>query len=200
MRDKTSRECSAARSSDCRFRAVGGGENDGAEGGFCAVKPAAGDERVGDHAAAARGGARRSRLPLLVRRRISVRRARGEFLESFEVFGRGHWYGTLHSEVAPRLAEGKWVVLEIDVQGADAVVRQFPDAATFFLRPSSAEELERRLRARGTESAAAIARRLETARRELSQADRYEHQIINDDIERAVTEMCRALDQLTTDH
>lgn len=128
------------------------------------------------------------------------RRARGEFLESFEVFGRGHWYGTLHSEVAPRLAEGKWVVLEIDVQGADAVVRQFPDAATFFLRPSSAEELERRLRARGTESAAAIARRLETARRELSQADRYEHQIINDDIERAVTEMCRALDQLTTDH
>ena len=126
------------------------------------------------------------------------RRAQGDFLESFEVFGRGHWYGTLLSEVTPRLAEGKWVVLEIDVQGADAVVRQFPDAVTFFVRPGSSAELERRLRARGTESAEAIVRRLETARRELTQADRYQNQIINDDIERAVTQMCGILDQLAT--
>jgi guanylate kinase len=124
------------------------------------------------------------------------RRERGDFLESFEVFGRGHWYGTLWSEVTPRLNEGKWVVLEIDVQGADAVVGQFPEAATFFVRPASPEELERRLRARGTESADAIARRLETARRELTQADRYRYQIINDDIERAVRDMCGVLDQL----
>jgi guanylate kinase len=128
------------------------------------------------------------------------RRERGDFLESFEVFGRGHWYGTLLAEVAPRLDEGKWVVLEIDVQGADAVVRQFPEAATFFVRPGSPEELERRLRARGTESPDAIARRLETARRELVQADRYQHQIINDDIERAVSQMCAILDQLATNH
>ena len=67
---------------------------------------------------------------------FQTRRANGEFLECFEVFGRGHWYGTLHDEVTPRLAEGKWVVLEIDVQGADAVVAQFPDAVTFFVRPS----------------------------------------------------------------
>jgi guanylate kinase len=127
---------------------------------------------------------------------FQARRARGEFLECFEVFGRGHWYGTLHSEVAPRLAEGKWVVLEIDVQGAEAVLAQFPDAVTFFVRPSSPEQLERRLRARGTESPEAIARRLETARRELSQADRYQHQIINDNIEQAVTKMCRVLDQI----
>lgn len=125
------------------------------------------------------------------------RRERGDFLESFEVFGRGHWYGTLWSEVTPRLIEGKWVVLEIDVQGADAVVGQFPEAATFFVRPASPAELERRLRARGTESADAIARRLETARRELTQADRYQYQIVNDDIERAVTEMCHILEQLT---
>jgi guanylate kinase len=125
-----------------------------------------------------------------------ARRQRGEFLECFEVFGRGHWYGSLHAEVTPRLADGKWVVLEIDVQGAEAVRRQYPDAVTFFVRPSSPEELERRLRARATESDEAIRRRLETARRELTQADRYHHQIINDDIERAVREMCSVLDEL----
>src|SRR5262245_2612027 len=55
---------------------------------------------------------------LLSPEELQNRRERGDFLESFEVFGRGHWYGTLFSEVTPRLAQGKWVVLEIDVQGA----------------------------------------------------------------------------------
>jgi guanylate kinase len=82
---------------------------------------------------------------------FAARRARGEFLESFEVFGRGHWYGTLQSEVAPRLAAGKWVVLEIDVEGTLAVLRTYADAVTIFLRPESVAELERRLVARGTE-------------------------------------------------
>jgi len=64
---------------------------------------------------------------------------------------RGFWqrtlYGTLKSEVGTGLTSGKWVVLEIDVRGAQAVMRQFPDAVTIFLRPSSQDELERRLRA-----------------------------------------------------
>lgn len=120
------------------------------------------------------------------------RRERGEFLESFQVFG-GHWYGTLASEVTPSLKAGKWVVLEIDVQGARCVTRRFPDALTIFLRPSSLEELQRRLRLRGTESEAAIQRRLARAQEELAQADWYAYQVINDDVDQAVAEIVQIL-------
>ena len=80
------------------------------------------------------------------------RRTAGEFLECCEVFGRGHWYGTLSGEVSPSLAAGKSIVLEIDVKGTLAVLEAYPDAITIFVHPSSSEELERRLRGRGTES------------------------------------------------
>ena len=118
------------------------------------------------------------------------RRLAGEFLECFEVFSRGHWYGTLHSEVTPSLQAGKSIVLEIDVQGALAVLESYPQAITIFVRPSSPEELERRLRGRGTDSEEAIRRRLEVARRELECADSYQHQVTNDDVDRAVQEIC----------
>ena len=88
------------------------------------------------------------------------RRRHGEFLECAEVFNRGSWYGTLTDEVAPRLAAGKWVVLEIDAQGTLAVLQRYPDAVTIFVQPETLEELERRLRKRGTESEAALQRRL----------------------------------------
>ena len=80
------------------------------------------------------------------------------------------------------LAQGKWVILEIDVDGAGEVLRQFPEAVTIFIRPDSVEELERRLRARGTESEDAIQRRLAVARRELQLADQYEYQVVNDTV------------------
>jgi guanylate kinase len=121
------------------------------------------------------------------------RREAGEFLESIEVFGRGDFYGTLRSEVASGLAAGKWVVLEIDVQGAMAVVRSHPDAVTVFLHPGSMEELERRLRGRGTESEESIQRRLDVARRELQLADRYRRQVVNDSIDQAAREICDIL-------
>ncbi|MGE0606103.1 MAG: guanylate kinase [Pirellulales bacterium] len=116
-------------------------------------------------------------------------RQSGEFLECFEVFGRGDWYGTPRREVAPRLAAGKWVVLEIDVHGMQAVLGEYPNAETFFVHPGSMAELERRLRDRRTENEAAIQRRLEAARRELASAGLYRHQIVNDDVERAVREI-----------
>ena len=121
------------------------------------------------------------------------RRLAGEFLECFEVFRSGDWYGTLQSEVAPRLSEGKWVVLEIDVQGTLAVLEHYPDAVTIFIEPRSIEELERRLRLRGTETEAALNRRLETARRELEQAHLYRHRVMNDDLDRAVVRLCEIL-------
>jgi guanylate kinase len=117
------------------------------------------------------------------------RRAASEFLECCEVFGRGHWYGTLLAELRPSRDDQKWVVLDIDVDGAEKVRRQIPNVLTIFLRPSSLEELDRRLRARGTESEEAIARRLEVARRELARADHYRFQVVNDVVDRAVDEI-----------
>jgi len=114
------------------------------------------------------------------------RRRRGDFLECVEVFGRGHWYGTLESEVASSLEAGKWVILEIDVQGALAVMERYPEAITIFLRPPSLEVLEERLRCRHTETEEAIQKRLAEARRELALADKYRHQVINEEVDRAV--------------
>jgi guanylate kinase len=127
---------------------------------------------------------------------FAARRERGEFLECFEVFGRGYWYGTLESEVAPRLAAGKWVVLEIDVDGTLAVLEKYPGAVTLFVRPDSIEELERRLRLRGTESEAAIQRRLEVARRELGFVDRYRYVVINRSVSQAVDDILQILKSL----
>lgn len=122
-------------------------------------------------------------------------RTGGQFIECFEVFGRGCWYGTPRSEVTPSLDAGKWVVLEIDVHGAQAVVEQFADAITIFLRPKSREELERRLRGRDTETEEAIQRRLAQADHELAMAERYRYQVINDDLDQAVQDICRILAQ-----
>ncbi len=122
---------------------------------------------------------------------FAARRAAGDFLECKEYAG--NWYGTLQSQVTAGLAEGKWVLLEIDVEGTMAVLEKHPDALTIFVHSGSVEELERRLRARKTESEEALARRLETARRELAQKDRYRYQIINRDVPQAVREVCDIL-------
>src|SRR4029434_560434 len=84
----------------------------------------------------------------------------------------------------------------IDVDGAEKVRGRFPDVPTIFLRPSSDEELERRLRARGTESEEAIQRRLEVARRELARADQYKFQVVNDTVDRAVGQITEILTEL----
>ncbi len=118
------------------------------------------------------------------------RRDADDFLEWKEVFGQGHLYGTLRNETAAGLATGKWVVLEIDVEGARMVLEQHPEAITIFLHPGSMEELEQRLRQRGTESEESILRRLEVAGREMSCRDRYEYEVVNDTVDRAVQEIC----------
>jgi guanylate kinase len=121
------------------------------------------------------------------------RREKGEFLESKEVFARGDYYGTLRSETASGLSRGKWVILEIDVEGALAVLEQEPTAITIFLHPGSMAELERRLRSRGTDSEPSIQRRLEVARREMAALDRYRYEVVNDTVDRAVQEICEIL-------
>jgi len=117
------------------------------------------------------------------------RRSAGEILECAEVHGAGYWYGTLKSEVQRAHEQGAWAFLEIDVAGALSVMQEYPDSVTIFLKTSSDEEYERRLRARGTESEEVIQRRLETARNEVKFADRYGYQVTNDDLEQAVREI-----------
>jgi guanylate kinase len=129
----------------------------------------------------------------LTNEEFSNRHKAGDFLECMEVFGRGHWYGTLWSEVRPSLEEGKWVILEIDVEGAQDVFDKFQNLVSIFIRPESLEELEHRLRSRGTENEAAVQRRLSVAQRELKLADRYEYQVVNDTVEQAVVEICTIL-------
>jgi len=127
----------------------------------------------------------------LTREQFAERQAAGDFLECKEYAG--NWYGTLQSQVATGLAEGKWVLLEIDVEGTMAVLQKHPEALTIFVHSGSVEELERRLRARGTESEEALARRLATAKRELAQKDRYRYQVINLDVPTAVNEVIEIL-------
>jgi guanylate kinase len=121
-------------------------------------------------------------------------RQAGEFLECFEVFGRGHWYGTLLSEVTPSGQDQKWVILDIDVDGAARVRELFPGVLSIFLHPGSERELERRLRARGTESEESIERRLEVARRELARAGEYQNIVTNDSLDEAVEDICEILE------
>jgi guanylate kinase len=115
---------------------------------------------------------------------------RGAFLEWAEVHGQ--CYGTLRSEVDGPRARGEGVILDIDVQGAAQVRAQCPGSLSVFLRTSSPEEYERRLRRRGTEDEAAIARRLVTAAHELERIGEYDHVVINDDLDAAVARL-RAL-------
>ena len=121
------------------------------------------------------------------------KRLAGEFLEWFEVFGTGTWYGTPRKPVAEGLAAGRWVVLEIDVKGANKVKEEYPEALTFFIAPKHIDVLAERLRARGTESEEAIQRRLATAMEELKRASEFEHQIINHDLDTAVADFIAIL-------
>lgn len=129
----------------------------------------------------------------LTKEEFSRRREAKEFLEWKEVFSRGDYYGTLRSTVTAGLNSGKWVVLEIDVEGAMMVLESHPEAITIFLHPGSDKELERRLRDRGTETEESIDRRLEVARKEMAYISKYKHEVINDSIDHAVEKICQLL-------
>jgi guanylate kinase len=117
----------------------------------------------------------------------------GELLEWAEVF-HGHRYGTPAGSVARHRATGRDVLLEIDVEGARWVHERAPDAVMILLQPPSRDELERRLRSRGTESDASIAERLAKADWELAQAAMFDHLVVNDDLERASGEVAAIIE------
>jgi guanylate kinase len=107
----------------------------------------------------------------------------GEFLESAEVHG--NLYATSQRQIAEVRARGHDIVLEIDWQGAQQVRRIFPDTIGIFILPPSRPELERRLRARGKDTEAAIQRRLAAAAEEMGHAAEFDFVIINRDFEEA---------------
>jgi guanylate kinase len=109
------------------------------------------------------------------------------FLEWARVHG--HCYGTIRSEVVPFRERGDGVILDIDVQGAEAIRRLFPDNVSVFLRTRSQETYEQRLRSRGTENEEAIKRRLAAASGELERAREYDFEIVNEDLDMAVGQL-----------
>jgi guanylate kinase len=117
-----------------------------------------------------------------------ARVARGDFLEHVEYVS-GYLYGTLHSEVERILASGRSCVLELETEGAKRVKELLPDSVTVFVAAPSFPELERRLRARATESAGEIEERLERARHQTAEAGDFDNVVVNDDVERAAGEL-----------
>jgi guanylate kinase len=112
------------------------------------------------------------------------RKEHGDFAECAQVHGM--WYGTLRSGVEKVLASGRHVIMDIDVQGAAQFRRAFPQTVTIFVLPPSGEALLARLKERGTESAASLQRRLQSALAELQAVPQYQYVVVNDELEKAV--------------
>ncbi|MEX1211471.1 MAG: guanylate kinase [Balneolaceae bacterium] len=113
----------------------------------------------------------------------------GEFIEWEEVYN-GTRYGTLRSAIENQRDKGYHVLLDIDVKGAHRINEMFgDDALSIFVKPPSIDELERRLRARGTEDDVSLQKRLDRAREELEWEDRFDRKIVNDDLDTAWNEL-----------
>lgn len=115
----------------------------------------------------------------------------GELLE-WASFG-GNRYGTLWRSVREPLASGRGVLLELEIRGALAVRKEYPDAALIFVHPPSRETLTERLRRRGTDDDRRVAERMTLAEWELAQADAFDHHVVNDDLEAAAAQIVRIL-------
>lgn len=113
--------------------------------------------------------------------------ANSEFLEYAEVYG--NYYGTSIVWLREQLRSGNDILLEIDWQGAEQVRKVFPQAVSIFILPPSIDELERRLRGRGTDSDEVIARRLAMVQDEINHAGKFDYLIVNDDLGRATLDL-----------
>ncbi|MGQ9660007.1 MAG: guanylate kinase [Thermochromatium sp.] len=138
----------------------------------CTTRPARAGEQDGVH------------YHFLDRERFEREIEAGAFLEYAQVFG--HLYGTRAGDVCRCLDAGRDILLEIDWQGARQVRERFPEAIGVFVLPPSIEELERRLRGRGTDSDEVITHRMAEARNELAHFAEYSYLVVNDRFETAL--------------
>jgi guanylate kinase len=110
-----------------------------------------------------------------------------EFLEHAEVFG--NYYGTARHFLDQAKADGKDLLLDIDVQGAEQIKRKLPEAVSIFVMPPNRTELKRRLLNRGQDSDEVIERRLKAARREIENYDKYDYILVNDRLEDSIVSL-----------
>jgi guanylate kinase len=110
-----------------------------------------------------------------------------EFLEHADVFG--NYYGTARRFLREAQEHGEDLLLDIDVQGAEQIKKRIPGAASIFVLPPNREKLEWRLRNRGLDSEAVICRRLDTARREIENYDKYDYILVNDRLEQSIDQL-----------
>ena len=118
----------------------------------------------------------------------------GELLEWAEYSG--NYYGTPVASVLQKVEEGMQVILEIDVQGGFQIREKVPQAHLVFIEPPSLEVLEQRLRGRGTEDEATIARRMEAAKVELSRKEEYDIRLVNDVLDEAADQLVAIVNEL----
>jgi len=119
--------------------------------------------------------------------------ARDQWAEWAEVHG--NYYGTSAELIDRGLADGRDILLDIDVQGTCRLLKRYPEAITIFIMPPSLESLRSRLENRGTDSPEVIALRLENAKHEMSCKDYYRHVVINDELSDAVAELIAVIER-----
>jgi guanylate kinase len=151
----------------------------------CTTRAPRGDEKDGEH------------YYFLSKKEFKSRIKKGEFLEYAKVHG--NYYGTLEDTVLYTMEQGKHILLDIDVQGVEQIRNAIKGFDTnhpirkgfidIFILPPSLEELEKRLRGRGTDAEDVIQKRLKNAKKEIEQARLYGYEIVNDDLELAYTEL-----------
>lgn len=126
--------------------------------------------------------------------------ANGEFLEYEEVY-QDRFYGTLKSQVDSQMQRGENVLFDVDVKGGCNIKEHYGSRAmSVFIQPPSVDELRRRLLSRGTDSAEAIEERVAKAAYELTFAPRFDHVVINDNLEEAKAEVLRLVAQFVKEH
>lgn len=111
----------------------------------------------------------------------------GQFIEWAEIYG--NLYGTSRTSVEALKAKGVDIIFDIDHRGAKQIKTTYRDSITIFILPPSSQELEERLKQRGTDDASVITRRLTKAKEEMEQSSWYHYQIVNDDLTRAVEQL-----------
>jgi guanylate kinase len=122
--------------------------------------------------------------------------AAGEWAEWALVHG--NYYGTSGDFLDKGLADGRDILLDIDVQGTRQILEHYTNSVAIFILPPSLEVLQQRLKARGTDSAESIAVRLKNAEKEMSQQDLYHHLIVNDQLSKAVPELISIIENYRT--
>ncbi|MEM8828634.1 MAG: guanylate kinase [Cyanobacteria bacterium P01_G01_bin.19] len=98
----------------------------------------------------------------------------------------GNYYGTPKAEIIEQISQGNYAILEIELEGARSVARLFPEARRIFILPPSIEELEARIRSRGTNTEESIAKRLAIAKTEIAASNEFDVRIVNDNLEKAI--------------